>query len=73
MKDFTPRNHIAGRDYTTAIRGTLLSDRRIEHYILAGHYGETVKLNYIAAHPKPVARVPKPKNLALTFLSRHAK
>lgn len=39
MKSFIPRNHIPGRDYSSCIRGAVLTDAIITRYIRSGHYG----------------------------------
>lgn len=54
-----PKNHIPGRDYTTAIRGEKLTDAKILRYILAGHYGEERRLAAIANLPKKRTKAPK--------------
>ena len=59
MKSFIPRNHIPGRDYSTCIRGSLLTDARITYYIRKGFYGAEAKARLAEAETKP-----KPKSKA---------
>lgn len=62
MKSFgPPRDHIAGRDYSTAIRGRLLDDATIDNYIRCGHYGPERQSELLAAErdAKPKKRVRK--------------
>lgn len=77
MKSFgPPRNHIPGRDYTIAIRGSRLTDATILRYILAGHYGDERRLAALANMPKKrekKAKVPKPESTvenAMKLLSK---
>lgn len=55
-RSFEPHNHISGRDYTTAIKGALLSDARIRHYIRLGYYGSERRAALIAEEAAVKAR-----------------
>lgn len=70
-----PRNHIPGRDYSSCIKGAVLTDFVIDRYILSGHYGAERQRAALARSKKRKRepRSPKPKSLALDFLSRHAR
>lgn len=59
-----PRNHISGRDYTTAIRGALLTDARIEHYARQGWYGPEAQR--AQARPAKRKRIPRQPKLSIS-------
>jgi hypothetical protein len=58
MKSFGPPSASYRSPDFSAIRGSLLTDSRIRHYIRAGYYGEELRQRELAAVKKKTKRKP---------------
>jgi hypothetical protein len=70
-----PSSSLRSRDYSSAARGSILTDATILKYILAGHYGEEKRLAALANMPKKRKKrdkksEPQTLSLALEALSK---
>lgn len=74
MKVFgPPRRELRSPDYSTAIRGKLLTDKQITHYIRRGYYGEERRARLAVADKRPKhQKKPKIQNLC-AFLQKLTK
>ncbi len=60
MKSFgPPSNNPKGRDYTTALRGRILTDHIIDNYTRQGYYGESRRTALLAVAQQQKRRAPK--------------
>lgn len=60
MKPFGPPSaNIRGRDYTTAIRGAILTDATIDRYVRSGYYGQERRSALLAVEQQCKRRAPR--------------